>query len=76
MNTKRFSGRLFLTIAIGTTYCVSSLFLLFVSGLTPESRMGIFLALSTLTTSIVKDYFTRTDRPATEEKKENKDKIV
>ena len=62
MKVKKFSGRLFMTVAITVTYCFASLVLLFMPGFTPESKMAVFIALSSIASSISKDYFTRTDR--------------
>lgn len=55
-------GRLYMTIAVCTTFCICCAGLLLSSDVEIETKMAVFVALSTLTSSIAKDYFTRSDR--------------
>lgn len=61
MKIVRIPGRLFMTIAVSVTFCVGSIILL-VSSIEAESKMAVFVALSAVTSTIAKDYFSRSDR--------------
>lgn len=63
MKLDRFSGRLFMIVALVTTYCVMGLILItFAKDISSETKLAIFAAFGPIVQNMAKDYFNRNDR--------------
>jgi hypothetical protein len=62
MKLTKFSGRLFMVIALVSTYCLMGLMLMFIDSINSETKVSIFAAIGLIVQTIARDYFNRTDR--------------